>query len=149
MQPMEYQPEFVRFDRSAKADATIRTLKDDGFTVFVIDGIDSPEAFFTYVKDNLPMDPPLSGDVNWNAFADSLWYGLDATQETHVSICWLNADQMVEARPQHFWLAIQCLDDVARNFSEDWDDPDGRHVIVRIWVFGDGALFEESEFQRT
>jgi hypothetical protein len=71
------------------------------------------------VKQKVPLDPPLSGRVNWDALSDSLWHGLAAQPQRHVAICWLDAHLFLHRDPAGFHIAVEVFQDVALMLREE------------------------------
>ena len=94
-------------------------LNESGYFVFEINGeeIEDAESFFAKIKDVLPQDPPLSGQVNWDAFLDSIWSGLDKLKEEKVAIIWTNFHKMLDHGLSDLVTAIECFKDLAFNVS--------------------------------
>ena len=86
------------------------------------------EGLFRAVKIALPLDPPLPGERDWEALADSLWSGLDALGEVDVRIVWQNARASMPIESD-FDLAVNVMLDVARSLSEPGS---GRTVAFEV-----------------
>src|SRR4051812_26900600 len=86
------------------------SLSEKGFRIFELDGenIKDAESFFFESVKLLPQDPPLSGSVNWDAFLDSLWGGLDNLGEKRVSVIWTKAERMLERGLPDILMAVEC-----------------------------------------
>jgi hypothetical protein len=119
---------------SENLEALERYLKENGFRIFVIDGdsISDAESFFSQIVSVLPLDPPLSGKVNWDAFRDSLWFGVDGLEETSVAIMWINCENIVEHDYQSFRTAVECFEDVALSIASE---ESGVDTPTRLLVF--------------
>ena len=92
-------------------------LQQDAYRVFELNGktVSNSESFFEEVKRVLPLDPPLSG--SWDAFADSLFGGIDDLACPRVAIIWDDSESMVMAALGDFLTAIDCLFQVARDVA--------------------------------
>jgi hypothetical protein len=57
----------------------VQSLRQEAFKVLELDGetITDAQSLFAEINRKLPLDPPLSGRVNWDALSDSLWGGLE------------------------------------------------------------------------
>jgi hypothetical protein len=110
----------IRKLRTSQLDDVLLQLRNDMFVVHRIDDVTDAKSFFAFAKNNLPLDPPLSGRVNWDAFSDSLWNGIDETQNHKVAICWVGADVMRRRDPKAFRIAIDCLNDVAATLQDEY-----------------------------
>ena len=117
------------------------SLQHDNYRVFELDGktIEDPESFFQEVKRVLPLDPPLSG--SWDAFADSLWGGIDKLASPRIAIIWKDSERMVGAALSDFLTAIDCLLQVARNVATQ---EFGVSVPTKLLVFlmGNGVSYK-------
>ena len=98
-------------------DQMIENLRDAGFFVIEFDGGESAAAFFEEVKDKLPLDPPLSGRVNWNAFSDSLWSGLNDLAAEAVVVVWRGASRLQHADSWSFAVAQDIFAEVASQLN--------------------------------
>lgn len=99
----------------------LKTLLDrEHFTVLEIDGSEVRDArsFFIQATTALPLEPPLSGVVNWDAFSDSLWQGLDGLAKPRVALIWTGAQQMLEGGLPDLLTAVDVLCDVARSVRD-------------------------------
>lgn len=94
-------------------------LESHGFTLFVIDRPMDTQEFFAQAKAAFPFDPTISGDVHWDAFADSLWGGLDACQYWKIAIVIQDATAFRKARRRDYDIAITCLTEVAKDVEAE------------------------------
>ena len=121
-----------------------RLLREHGFYVIELDDdsiIDS-ESFFRSILTRLPLDPPLSGRVVWDAFKDSLWGGMDllSEKETRVAIVWKNAEKMMGHDPGGFALAISCFKQVVTTVDTDEYGIE-QPMVLRIFMLGNSQKF--------
>jgi len=72
-------------------------LDSEGFHVVQLDGeyISDACTFYEQATRILPLDPPIVGAVNWDAFVDSVWGGLDDLGEQKVAVVWTRAENML------------------------------------------------------
>jgi len=117
-------------------------LKRAGFTVLTLDGkvvFDGP-SFFAEAIRMLPLDPPLSGNVNWDVFSDSLWGGIDQLGLKQIAIVWRRAENMVQADLLEFLLAFDCL----KNMASTIDHSREVKFTIKVLPFltGEGTSFK-------
>lgn len=110
------------------------------FKVYRLSGITSVEDFFLHVRDDLPMAPPISGQVHWDAFSDSLWGGLDETGDERIAIFWENADQLLMKDSESFQIAIEIFSHVASSLANPQFNAD-KLPLLKIFMFGAGSEF--------
>ncbi len=77
------------------------------------------EAFFTAVRNALPLDPPLASSRSWDALSDSLWEGLETLDASRVVILWPDAYRMKARAPSDYEIAVSVLDQVANSLQVD------------------------------
>ncbi|MEM7246152.1 MAG: barstar family protein [Acidobacteriota bacterium] len=101
--------------------ATKEALEREGYHVLDFDGrrVTNALTFFEEVRRVLPLDPPLSGRVSWDALVDSLGSGLDGLGERHVAIRWTAVDAMASADPAAFEMAVRCLTGLAEDMASE------------------------------
>ena len=135
---------FIQYIKSSSLPELYNVLADDECRVFELDGnvINDAESFFASIITILPLDPPLSGKVRWEAFSDSLWYGMDGLAKTspHVAILWKNAENMMQHDFTAFQTAIACLEDVASTVATDEYGIE-MPVKLRVFLLGQGTIF--------
>jgi hypothetical protein len=76
------------------------------------------ESFFRAVIRALPLDPPLSGKVHWDALADSLFYGLIEGPAKNIQIYWQSPGVFFKNDLESFSLALRCLSEVGRLLAD-------------------------------
>jgi hypothetical protein len=81
--------------------------------------IGGQQAFFQGVRQTLPLDPIVIGDGNWDALADSLWYGLHALSESSIVIVWPNFGRMREVEAANFEIATELLSDICVSLADE------------------------------
>lgn len=107
-----------------------------GYRVFSIGNPSDSSEFFRAAKEQLPLDPPLSGKINWDAFKDSIYGGLDAACDEKMAIVFDDASQFREIDRIGFEVACECLLESAREVEED-KIADGKmdtNVVVLVGV---------------
>lgn len=101
--------------------AELKALLDrEHFALLEIDGTEVRDArsFFVQARKALPLDPPLSGAVNWDAFSDSLWEGLDGLSKPRVALIWKAAHKMLDGSLPDLLTAADSLSGVARSVRD-------------------------------
>ena len=120
-------------------------LRQNEYYIYELNGKDITDArsLFAEIKKTLPQDPPLSGKVNWDAFLDSIWGGLDELGKEKVAIVWTNVENMLESSLPDLVTAIELFRDLALSVS----NPDTRisvPVSLTIFLVGDGNNFSSN-----
>jgi hypothetical protein len=121
----------------------IQSLKQDGYKIFELNGktIKDSGSFFEEAIRKLPLDPVLaSGNVNWDAFSDSLWSGLDELESARMAILWTDCSGMLEWNLCEFLTAVDSFKQVSMSL---YDAESGASVRITLLLFlmGDGANF--------
>ncbi|WP_146150965.1 barstar family protein [Allosphingosinicella deserti] len=98
----------------------ILKYRQDGWRIFELPkGISSRGAFFEGVRSTLPLDPPLLGNQNWDALADSLWSGLDALTDDMILIVWPDSSDMTKNASDDAEIAINILSELPTSLGND------------------------------
>ncbi len=123
-------------------DALETVLREMDYKVFEIDGsrIEDAQTFFQIAKNILPLDPPTSGRVNWDALSDSVGGGLDLLGEPRVAFVWTRVERMLDHGLSDLLMASYCFRDVAISVH---DPQTGISTIVDLLIFlvGEGNNF--------
>jgi hypothetical protein len=91
-----------------------QAAEQDGWHVFVLpDSIESRDGFFDAVRARLPLDPPLLSHRSWDALADSLWEGIDATTAERIVIVWPSSTKLCVHASSDYETAVSILADLA------------------------------------
>jgi hypothetical protein len=88
-------------------------LKALAFKLYCIRSPIDSKDFFEQVRSAYPLDPAISGDVNWDAFADSIWGGLDACPDLKIALVINDVTVFRESNYQEFEVALDCLQTAA------------------------------------
>ncbi len=113
-----------------------KQIKDMGYKIYYIDGkkANTIEKLFVWIKDTFPLDPPLSGKVNLDAFVDSLWGGFDNQDHEKVSIVWVYSNELKKQDEDMFYKLLKCIKDVAKGItSEEYSV--GKAVKLKAFLF--------------
>jgi len=103
---------------------------------FVYDKI----SFLRQAATDLPQPPDLISRDNWDAFADSLWWGLAALDGTKFAIIWTNAQNILRSGLGDLLIALSCFTDIANSIrNAEHGFPRPSEVIV--FLLGDGPNF--------
>jgi hypothetical protein len=128
-------------------------LRQNGFHLFELDGeqVRDAASFFHAVVRSLPLDPPLSGSVNWDAFIDSVWGGLDDLGEERVALVWIAAERMLEKGLPDLLIAVDCFQQLAASVRAP-DTGISTPALMLVFLIGDGENFKQFDIdssQRT
>src|SRR6266404_6912964 len=132
---------------SQEALARLRSfLNDNGFSIFELDGtkIDDAPSFFIESAKKLPQDPSLSGNVNWDAFIDSIWGGLAELGKERVAFIWTNDQRMLEHGLKDLLTANGCLEHIASTMNTTKYGI-SRPVKLLVFLVGEGNNFKQLE----
>lgn len=121
-------------------------IKEMGYQIFNIDGtkITTIEEFFIWVKNELPQDPPLSGKVNFDAFVDSLWGGIDSFGEEKIAIIWTNPTKIMNLDKGKFKTLIACLEELSRTLTLEEYGVE-KPILLKTILLGEGEEFLKFE----
>jgi hypothetical protein len=104
--------------RSIPMDELVAALRAEGWPTYVVPGApENAEAFFTAVRDALPLDPPVHRAV-WDALADSLWEGLHKLYVEKVAIAWPGSARLRDADPEAYGIALGILTDLVSDLAD-------------------------------
>lgn len=120
----------------------IRQIQDMDYKIYYIDGkkTSTIEELFVWIKERLPLDPPLSGSVNFDAFVDSLWGGLDNQDYERVAIVWGYPNELMKQDKNRFEKLVQCMNEVAKELLLEEYGVD-KLITLKIFLFGKGPMF--------
>jgi hypothetical protein len=118
----------------------VDTLQKQNFTILTMNGQDiyDESSFFTIVEDALPLDPPLNGMVNWDAFADSLWEGVLNLNQKQVAIIWTDVEKVLNEGLKCLLKAMDIFSDTARGLYVEKT----HSVVLLIFLLGRGDSFK-------
>lgn len=94
-------------------------MRSDGFVVFVMESVDNAQSFFREAKQAFPLDPLISGNVHWDAFADSLWGGLDASKSSKIALVLRDAGVFRHLDKPGYETAVECMLDAAKEVETE------------------------------
>ncbi|MAT38747.1 MAG: hypothetical protein CL946_04005 [Ectothiorhodospiraceae bacterium] len=86
-----------------------RELTSQGYSVFEVGKPTDERDFLQQARLKYPLDPPISGNVHWDAFADSIWGGLDACCSPKIVLVVRDASDLRRNNPSEFALAIDSM----------------------------------------
>lgn len=118
----------------AVAKALIRDYKSNGFTVYSISKAIDSEQFFRHARVEFPLDPPISGNVHWDAFADSIWGGLDGCIDSKIVLVIEDATEFAQKSPGDFGIAIDCMTTAAQEVETEKRSEGNADAQIRIVV---------------
>jgi len=118
---------------SLDVNAALEDARRQGVTAYALPaaGVADYIAFFDWVRQALPLDPPIQRAGSWDALKDSLWSGLFYSDAQRFVIIWPNSEAMLPADDRETALFI--LGDVATNLA-DSDVTRGRPKELCILV---------------
>ena len=122
-------------------ESVIKQIKDMGYKIYYIDGkrTNTIEKLFIWIKDTFPLDPPLSGKVNLDAFVDSFWGGLYEQKYEKVSIVWRYPNELVKQDENMFYKLLECIKDIAKGITSGEYGVD-KSVILKTLLFDSGTM---------
>lgn len=90
-----------------------------GWTVLTLSTpIEDRAGLFAAIRKNVPLDPVLASNSNWDALSDSLWGGLDSHSANRFVLIWPNAGLLAERCPRSFATAIEVFTGVAETLAD-------------------------------
>ena len=107
----------VKWEDTTKLDQMLGLLRSRDYVIFRIPGCANLADQFVQFKDHLPLDPPLSGAINWNALADSLWAGIDLLSQDRVAIVWDNASLLKADSPESIEIALDIFSSISTDLE--------------------------------
>ncbi len=120
----------------------ISQIQDMGYKIYYINGKETTtiEELFLWIKNEFPLDPPLSGNVNFDAFVDSLWGGLDNKNDEKVAIVWKYTNELIKRDKYRFEKFLECIKEVAKTLTVE-EYGINKPVILKMLLFDNGELF--------
>lgn len=104
--------------RSIPAGDLLTALAREGWPTYAIDGgPDNIDAFFTAIRNALPLNPPVDALV-WDALSDSLWEGLYQLKAEKVAIVWRDAVRLRQGDPDAYKIALEILSDLVFSLAD-------------------------------
>jgi hypothetical protein len=108
---MTNEPRALRRVDNATAHELIAHAISEGWTLYSLDGarIYDRASFVDELRRHVPLDPPFHSGRSLEAIADSLFGGIDASDEDKSLLVWLHAEQMSVASPDDFTHVVDAL----------------------------------------
>lgn len=121
-------------------ESVIEQIQKMNYKIYHIDGrnISTMEEFFGFIKDTFPLDPPLSGRVNFDAFADSFSTGIDQSEYARVAIVFEKSEEFI--KEDKFDVFVRCMEDITCQLVQE-DYWLNKKTVLRTFLFGNGARF--------
>ncbi|CRK84587.1 barstar family protein [Neobacillus massiliamazoniensis] len=120
----------------------IEILNVEKFYIIRLNGsniLDEITFFKGIVSQKIPLDPPLSGNVNYDSFTDSLWGGIEGLHSEKVAIIWSNFNKMLDKGLNDFLKISECICNIAEELiPENGAEYD---VDLKIFLLGEGDNF--------
>ncbi|OOM15882.1 barstar family protein [Clostridium saccharobutylicum] len=136
----------ISYINEKKSDYLKQKFIENNYCIYEINGnrIVNIASFINEVINILPQDPPLNGNPNLDAFADSLWGGIDKEGIEKVVILWKGVNKIIDNCLMDFHQIIECLEDLLQNLSniEYMSDKPTNLLIV---LLGNGSEFQYLE----
>lgn len=122
----------------------VRHIEDMDYKIYYIDGkkASTIEELFVWIKERLPLDPQLSESVNFDAFVDSLWGGLDNQDYERVAIVWKYPNELIKQDKNIFEKLVQCINQVAKELLLEECGGD-KLITLKTFLFGKGSMFSK------
>lgn len=120
----------------------IEILKLEKFYIIRLNGsyiFDETTFFKEIVTQTIPLDPPLSGNVHYDALRDSLWGGIEGLHSEKVAIIWSNFNTMLSKGLPDYLKISQCIYNVAEGLNPDYGAE--YDVDLKIFLLGEGDNF--------
>lgn len=117
-------------------------LIQQGFEIYELNGkkINDAKSFFKAIINILPLDPPLSESVNYDAFVDSVWGGLDELGKERVALIWNNSDNMLLIDYDNFTKICKCFSDLEMHLKTTEFGLE-KPISFLIFMMGNGEKF--------
>ncbi|MER5804921.1 MULTISPECIES: barstar family protein [Streptomyces] len=111
------------------------SIAQQGYRVYSITTADGSgrAAFFNAVRAALPLDPPVVSSRSLDALSDSLWGGIQSTDDQKIAIIWEDSSRFFEGSPEEFEDACSVLAEVAESLA-DRTFTAGQPKQVRVFV---------------
>jgi hypothetical protein len=133
----------IRTTNKLSESKLIEILNDENFYIIKLNGqrIYNEVTFFKeIVNQSLPLDPPLSGNVHYDAFNDSLWGGLSELPSEKVALIWTGFNKMLDKGFNDFLQISQCIYKIAEDLTHIEYGIDHK-VDLKVFLIGEGTNF--------
>ncbi len=136
----------ISYINEKSGDYLKQVFMENNYYIYEIDGngIIDIASFINEIINVLPQDPLLKGNPNLDAFADSLWGGIDKEGIKKVAILWKGANKIIDNCLEDFRQIIECLEDLSENLSNIEYGID-KPVTLLIVLLGNGSEFQYLE----
>jgi hypothetical protein len=97
---MDLRFPLIRTINESSEGKLISILEKEGFNIINLNGsniLDEKSFFKEIVNQRIPLNPPLSGKVHYDAFHDSMWGGLSDLGYKKVALIWTDFNKMLES----------------------------------------------------
>jgi Barstar (barnase inhibitor) len=133
---------FTYFIDNKEKDALFTYLKDKMYKIYEINGdeVSTIQKFFNWAKNTLPQDPPLSGNINFDALVDSLWGGFDSLGEEKVAIVWYNSNSIINHDKVKFEILLECFEELGNSLMLEEYGID-KPIKLKVIFLGVGSMF--------
>ena len=80
------------------------------------------ETVYKKLIEVLPIGIPLSGNVHWDAFLDSVWEGITEQPCKKIALVWLGSESILSAKLSHFFEVTTTLQDLSISLANGKSD---------------------------
>lgn len=121
----------------------VKYLEQEHFAIYELDGtgINDIKTFFKTIINVLPLDPPLSGNVNYDAFVDSVWGGFDTLGRERVALVWTDSENMLYSDYNNFIKISELFYDLEKSLKTTEFGLE-KTIIFLVFMIGKGEKFK-------
>lgn len=135
-------PRIRTVNRSSESKLT-DILNKEGYHLLKLNGrnILNEKTFFQeIVQQGIPLDPPLNGNANYDAFNDSLLAGISKLPKAKVALLWTDFNNILDKGLNDFLKISECLYQIAEDLTHTEYGIE-REVELKVFLLGEGANF--------
>ena len=137
-----FRPQAINRVNQSQLDKVMATLAELGYRIFTLDGknIHDKLSYLAQAAQDLPQPPDLVSRNNWDAFNDSLWFGLHELLDNRVAFVWTDAQDMMHGDQKDFLIAVDILEELSGNVAHT-EHRFSHPMDLRTFLFGEGDEF--------
>lgn len=125
----------IEYILTENVEVHIAELQKLNFQIYVCEDSSSIENFFLRTQSNLPQDPLLTGKVNYDAFVDSIWGGLDRESYSRVALILKQVDKLKRCDHIGFCNLVCCFEEIGFSLvSEEYGI--NKEVFLKVLLCG-------------
>ena len=135
----------IRTVKQSSKEKLIKILHMEGYYIINLNGsniVDEKTFFQEIVKQSIPLDPALRGNVHYDDFNDSLWGGLAELPQAKVALLWNDFNSMLENGLNDFLKIAECLYKIAEDLTHIEYGIE-REVELKVFLLGEGTNFSK------